>query len=96
MRLIRMECGQGCHHTTLSRDNCLFGQFGQSHGCMEFNAYDNLTNCPGHLKGIEGILVRVGRAGSRIAGVAQVVEHLICNQRVGGSNPFASSSNTTV
>src|SRR5438132_13635337 len=25
------------------------------------------------------------------AGVAQVVEHLICNQRVGGSNPFASS-----
>ena len=63
---------------------------------MEFNAYDNLTNCPGHLKGIEGILVRVGRAGSRIAGVAQVVEHLICNQRVGGSNPFASSSNATV
>jgi hypothetical protein len=26
------------------------------------------------------------------AGVAQLVEHLICNQRVGGSNPFASSS----
>ena len=25
------------------------------------------------------------------AGVAQSVEHLICNQRVGGSNPFASS-----
>ena len=25
------------------------------------------------------------------AGVAQLVEHLICNQRVGGSNPFASS-----
>ena len=25
------------------------------------------------------------------AGVAQPVEHLICNQRVGGSNPFASS-----
>jgi hypothetical protein len=63
---------------------------------MEFTAYDNLTNCPGHLNGIEGILVRVGRAGFRIAGVAQVVEHLICNQRVGGSNPFASSSNVTV
>ena len=30
---------------------------------------------------------RVGRAG-----VAQLVEHLICNQRVGGSNPFASST----
>ena len=27
-----------------------------------------------------------------MAGVAQPVEHLICNQRVGGSNPFASSS----
>jgi hypothetical protein len=24
------------------------------------------------------------------AGVAQLVEHLICNQRVGGSNPSAS------
>ncbi len=26
------------------------------------------------------------------AGVAQLVEHLICNQRVGGSSPFAGSS----
>jgi hypothetical protein len=25
------------------------------------------------------------------AGVAQLVEHLICNQTVGGSSPFASS-----
>jgi hypothetical protein len=30
------------------------------------------------------------------AGVAQLVEHLICNQRVGGSNPFASSRIVTV
>jgi hypothetical protein len=30
--------------------------------------------------------------GISIAGVAQLVEHLICNQRVGGSNPFASST----
>jgi hypothetical protein len=29
---------------------------------------------------------------SETAGVAQLVEHLICNQRVRGSNPFASSS----
>ena len=29
---------------------------------------------------------------SDTAGVAQLVEHLICNQRVRGSNPFASSS----
>ena len=28
---------------------------------------------------------------ARTAGVAQLVEHLICNQRVRGSNPFASS-----
>ena len=26
------------------------------------------------------------------AGVAQLVEHLICNQTVGGSSPFASSN----
>ena len=30
--------------------------------------------------------------GLRRAGVAQLVEHLICNQRVGGSNPSASSA----
>jgi hypothetical protein len=35
----------------------------------------------------------VFRAGSTVvrAGVAQLVEHLICNQTVGGSSPFASS-----
>ena len=37
----------------------------------------NFSDCPG---------VR-----ERFAGVAQLVEHLICNQRVRGSNPFASS-----
>ena len=31
------------------------------------------------------------RPDSAEAGVAQLVEHLICNQRVGGSNPSASS-----
>jgi hypothetical protein len=31
------------------------------------------------------------RATVPTAGVAQLVEHLICNQRVRGSNPFASS-----
>src|SRR5258708_7296668 len=30
--------------------------------------------------------------GLSSAGVAQLVEHLICNQRVGGSNPSASST----
>ena len=35
--------------------------------------------------------MREGASIPGIAGVAQSVEHLICNQRVGGSNPFASS-----
>ena len=36
---------------------------------------------------------RVGQSDVPLwAGVAQLVEHLICNQRVGGSSPFASSS----
>jgi hypothetical protein len=41
-----------------------------------------------------GCIRASGRGGSGMvrAGVAQLVEHLICNQRVGGSNPFASSS----
>jgi hypothetical protein len=30
-----------------------------------------------------------------LAGVAQLVEHLICNQRVGGSSPSASSISST-
>jgi hypothetical protein len=52
--------------------------------------YGNLYSCPGHEEGISAGVSR-GRALPRTAGVAQVVEHLICNQRVGGSNPFASS-----
>ncbi len=44
--------------------------------------------------GCRGALRQVfGRLQLRVrAGVAQLVEHLICNQAVGGSNPFASSS----
>src|ERR1700722_12552080 len=43
-----------------------------------------------------GVCPRTNRVPGRLpggerAGVAQLVEHLICNQRVGGSNPFASS-----
>ena len=50
-----------------------------------------LIVCPGWQG--ELCLVRSACGGSRTtqAGVAQLVEHLICNQRVGGSNPFASS-----
>ena len=43
-------------------------------------------------KGSEGVLSPIReRPDLRPAGVAQLVEHLICNQRVRGSSPFASS-----
>ncbi len=35
-------------------------------------------------------------ARSRLAGVAQLAEQLICNQQVGGSNPSASSNPSKV
>jgi hypothetical protein len=38
----------------------------------------------------QGLVFRAGNTVVR-AGVAQLVEHLICNQTVGGSSPFASS-----
>jgi hypothetical protein len=51
------------------------------------------------LPSVSGINFRSGNGQSqwnsgfaKRAGVAQLVEHLICNQRVGGSNPFASST----
>ncbi len=64
---------------------------GQPFSCAPSLPYGTLYNCPGHLAGIRGISLRGGASFPRIAGVAQSVEHLICNQRVGGSNPFASS-----
>jgi hypothetical protein len=44
-------------------------------------------------KALSSAAGRLGRRGDRVsnAGVAQLVEHLICNQRVGGSTPSASS-----
>src|SRR5712671_7304838 len=42
-------------------------------------------------KGSEGLVCAISATIHRFAGVAQLVEHLICNQRVRGSNPFASS-----
>src|ERR1700731_3495610 len=43
-------------------------------------------------KGSEDVLSpKRERPDLRPAGVTQLVEHLICNQRVRGSNPFASS-----
>src|ERR1035441_4389583 len=55
----------------------------------------NFIVCPGWQE--ESCLVRRLRVEPRCsAGVPQLVEHLICNQRVGGSNPFASSRIVTV
>ena len=49
----------------------------------------SLNVCPGG----QGELCLIGARAliGQHAGVAQLVEHLICNQRVGGSSPFASS-----
>jgi hypothetical protein len=47
---------------------------------------------PDMRKGSEGLVCATARLSREFAGVAQPVEHLICNQRVGGSNPFASST----
>jgi hypothetical protein len=42
--------------------------------------------------GLQGAVFRFKMERRAVwAGVAQLVEHLICNQRVGGSNPFVSS-----
>ncbi len=47
-------------------------------------------------QGIQSLAISLPRLlfllGLSSAGVAQLVEHLICNQRVGGSNPSASST----
>jgi len=51
---------------------------------------DNLNNCPGTIKKGSGKYC-ARKDLLPPAGVAQSVEHLICNQRVGGSIPFASS-----
>ncbi len=52
---------------------------------------DTLSSCDPPLEEAYSCLLAVGCVAFR-AGVAQLVEHLICNQTVGGSSPFASSS----
>lgn len=43
------------------------------------------------ISGLLRISVSFGVLRTLGAGVAQLVEQLICNQQVGGSSPFASS-----
>src|SRR5215467_6906094 len=57
--------------------------------CTGISRYGTFYNCPGLAEGNKEVLCLKGRTSH--AGVAQPVEHLICNQRVRGSNPFASS-----
>src|ERR1017187_7028587 len=56
-------------------------------------AEDSILPNPVSRRGQCGAVLRSAdcRCGSMSAGVAQLVERLICNQRVGGSNPSASS-----
>ena len=63
-------------------------------GCMSTSVMVLYKIVPDIRKGSEGQNRPEGAVVS-FAGVAQLVEHLICNQRVGGSNPFASSSSGT-
>ena len=61
-------------------------------GCTQSAVMVTFTIVPDIRKGSQGAdRARKGH-GLPTAGVAQLVEHLICNQRVRGSNPFASSS----
>ena len=82
-------CSDGTVHPRTGESGRLGGA--RSLSCTPSFPCGTLYNCPGHLAGIRGISLRDGASFPRIAGVAQSVEHLICNQRVGGSNPFASS-----
>ena len=67
------------------------GFTGSSSGCTKITVMVPFRIVPDIWKGSEGYMRPRGPL-SPTAGVAQLVEHLICNQRVGGSNPFASSS----
>ena len=61
---------------------------GRRYANLSFCAVERAEwQCARAFFGSPGSGFRVARAG-----VAQLVEHLICNQRVGGSNPFASST----
>ena len=67
----------------------------QAHGFPRVSPQSSRHRTPtgtsaGHCS-IEGHSVGAGAPGSRLAGVAQLVEHLFCKQVVRGSSPLASS-----
>jgi hypothetical protein len=59
---------------------------------LRLPGYANLNFCAVLRGKWKCVCVGFGSGDGFWAGVAQLVEHLICNQRVGGSNPFASST----
>ena len=63
-------------HAQAAEDKCLAGN--------RFAGPENLA-----CNWIAGVIISLGLSR---AGVAELVEHLICNQRVGGSIPSASST----
>jgi hypothetical protein len=76
-----------CAFDALSYDLHRISSFGR---CTPDTVMVTLNLVPDVRMGSEGHLC-LKRVTCLTAGVAQLVEHLICNQRVGGSNPFASS-----
>src|ERR1017187_2206305 len=62
---------------------------GRHHPCTSITAMVPFIIVPLKQKGLVWQGAMLGDVP--LAGVAQLVEHLICNQRVRGSNPFASS-----
>jgi hypothetical protein len=90
--LIRIDRGEFAYHSIWHAAKCADSSVSAA---ARFRLHvvcpcDNLNNCPGLHKGEQRSNVPERRLLPP-AGVAQSVEHLICNQRVGGSIPFASS-----
>ena len=71
------------------------GGFWRTAGCFDGGGERLYTGIWSRQSSLEpeltGGSARAFSQGMVLAGVAQLVEHLICNQRVGGSNPSASS-----
>ncbi len=89
-RMFNAQIGKGKLLRARAREPLRYGSAATTGGrSANFSDERGTKNCEKHLAiGVpHAYNCRFVRAG-----VAQLAEHLICNQRVGGSNPFASSS----
>ena len=94
MRILLLRC---CQSWLLQKYTKLLRQSRIARAKLDTDCWD--FHIPGHRRArnrehrvailIPLLLFLLGLSG---AGVAQLVEHLICNQRVGGSIPSASST----